>query len=67
MKAKVKLLALMFMVIFACYIAVNSVNAVGVISTITVGTSPTGVAYDSSKGELFVANSGYAFQFGHFK
>ena len=59
MKAKVLwLLVFIFIVIFACSVA-NSVHAIAVTSTITVGTSPTGVAYDSAKGEVFVANTGY--------
>ncbi len=37
----------------------GTVYAAGNTSTITVGTSPTGIAYDSAKGEIFVANSGY--------
>jgi YVTN family beta-propeller protein len=53
-----KLLGIIFIVIFALTSACM-VHAVAVTSTITVGTSPTGVAYDSGKGEIFVANSGY--------
>jgi YVTN family beta-propeller protein len=57
MKAKVlSLLVFMFIVIFACSVAV-SVHAIGVTSTKTVGGSPWGVAYDSGKGEIFVVNS----------
>ena len=59
MKAEVwKFLSLIFIVIFA-FSVVSTVKAAGVIATITVGTSPTGVAYDSSKNEVFVANSGF--------
>ena len=59
MKAKVLwLLVFIFIVIFACSVT-NSVHAIAVTSTITVGTSPTGVAYDSAKGEVFVGNTGY--------
>jgi YVTN family beta-propeller protein len=39
--------------------ATNLVNAQTVTATINVGTSPTGVAYDQGKGEIFVANSGF--------
>ena len=53
-----RFLGLLLIVIFALSMA-NLVKAVGVTNTITVGTSPTGVAYDPSKGEIFVANSGY--------
>ena len=53
-----KCLGLIFIVIFAFSIG-DTVHAVGVTTTIPVGTSPTGIAYDSGKGEIFVANSGY--------
>ncbi|MGD0449896.1 MAG: YncE family protein [Candidatus Bathyarchaeia archaeon] len=56
MNAKVwKLLGLLLIVVFALSIT----GMVHATSPITVGTSPTGIAYDSAKGELFVANSGY--------
>jgi len=51
-----KLLGLILIVIFALSIA-GMVNAAG--NTITVGTSPSGIAYDSTNGDLYVANSGY--------
>ena len=58
MKSKVsRLLVLGFIVIFACSIA-NSVHAIGVTSTVTVGGAPWGIAYDSAKSEIFVVNSG---------
>ena len=57
MKAKVwRLLVFIFIVIFACSLA-NSVHAIGVTPTITVGGAPWGVAYDSAKSEIFVVNS----------
>ncbi|MGD0645941.1 MAG: YncE family protein [Candidatus Bathyarchaeia archaeon] len=57
MKAKVlRLLVFIFLMIFACSIA-NSVHAIAVTSTITVGGAPWGVAYDSGKSEIFVVNS----------
>ena len=57
MKAEVsRLLILVFIVIFACSLA-NSVHAIGVTSTITVGGAPWGVAYDSAKNEIFVVDS----------
>jgi YVTN family beta-propeller protein len=52
-----KLLGLIFTVIFALS-AVNVAHAVGVVGTITVGSEPWGVAYDSGKGEIFVVNYG---------
>jgi YVTN family beta-propeller protein len=56
-KAKVwRFLVFIFIVIFACSLA-NSVHAIGVTHTITVGGAPWGVAYDSGKGEIFVVNS----------
>jgi YVTN family beta-propeller protein len=58
-KAEVwKLLNLVFIIVFALS-AVSTVHAASVTATITVGTSPTGIVYDSAKGEVFVANSGY--------
>lgn len=53
-----RLLFFIFIVIFAL-LNIGTLHAVGVISTITVGTTPTGVAYDPVKGEVFVCNSGY--------
>ena len=53
-----KLLGLLLIVIFALSIA-GMVNAAGNTSPITVGTSPSGIAYDPAKGEIYVANSGY--------
>ena len=58
MKSKAwTLLGLIFIVIFALS-AIHMVYSVGVVNTISVGTKPSGVAYDSGKGEIFVANSG---------
>jgi YVTN family beta-propeller protein len=51
-----KLLGLILTVIFAMS-ATSTVQALGVIATVTVGNLPGGVAYDSAKGEIFVANS----------
>ena len=56
-KVKVqKLLGLIFIVVFALS-AVNEAHAVGVTATITVGSYPLGIAYDSGNGEIYVANS----------
>ena len=38
--------------------AANAVHALGVTATVTVGNLPGAVAYDSAKGEIFVANEG---------
>ena len=38
--------------------AANTVHALGVTATVTVGNLPGAVAYDSAKGEIFVANGG---------
>jgi len=38
--------------------AANTVHALGVTDTITVGNLPYGVAYDSIKSEIFVSNAG---------
>jgi YVTN family beta-propeller protein len=53
-----KLLGLLLIIVFA-FSASNFVDAVGVTNTITVGTSPTGIVYDSKTNEIYVANSGY--------
>ncbi len=37
---------------------VPSAHANAVVATVSVGSYPLGVAYDSSKGEVFVANNG---------
>jgi YVTN family beta-propeller protein len=56
MKVKVsKLLVLLFIGVFLLS-TVNMVDALGVTATIPVGKTPQGIAYDSAKGELFVAN-----------
>ena len=52
-----KVLGLLIIAVFGLSIA-GGVHAASVSSTIKVGASPTGVAYDSAKGEIFVANSG---------
>ncbi len=58
MKVKVsKLLCLIFTIILILS-TVPMVYPVGVTGTIKVGTKPYGVAYDSGKGEIFVANYG---------
>jgi YVTN family beta-propeller protein len=53
-----KFLCLIFMMTIALSI-VDTVQAASVTATISVGTAPTGVAYDSTKGKMFVANSGF--------
>jgi YVTN family beta-propeller protein len=56
MKVKVwKLLGLIFTVVFALS-AVHAAHAVGVVGTVTVGSDPYGLTYDSGKGEIFVTN-----------
>jgi YVTN family beta-propeller protein len=50
-----KFLSLTLIVIFALSTA-SSVHALGVTATIPVGHAPSGVAYDSAKGEIFVTN-----------
>ena len=50
-----KLVDVIFVVFFSLC-AVNSVSAIGVTSTMTVGQSPEGIAYDSGKGEIFVSS-----------
>ena len=48
-----KLLSFLFTILFV-FSSVSTVEAAGVIATLTIGASPTGVAYDSSKNEVFV-------------
>jgi YVTN family beta-propeller protein len=56
MKVKVsKLLVLLFIGVFLLS-AINMVAALGVTATIPVGHAPSGLAYDSAKGEIFVTN-----------
>jgi hypothetical protein len=43
-------------VIFVLSVA-NSVNAIGVTSTLTAGMDPEGITYDSGIGEVFVAGA----------
>jgi YVTN family beta-propeller protein len=59
MKAQVCMLLGLVFIIMCAFSFVGIVHAVGVTATISVGASPTGVAYDSGKNEVFVSNSGY--------
>jgi YVTN family beta-propeller protein len=43
-------------IVFFIVGATNTVNAIGVTSTITVGMNPEGIAYDAAKGEIFVSS-----------
>jgi YVTN family beta-propeller protein len=52
-----KLLCILFVMTIALSI-IGIVQAAIVTTTISVGTAPTGVAYDSARSEIFVANSG---------
>src|SRR5208283_4375356 len=52
---KISLASILFITLLALSMA-SVVNAVGVNATIKVGLFPEGIAYDSGKGELFVAN-----------
>ena len=51
---------LILLTIILAISAVNAVHALGVTATVTVGNLPGAVAYDSAKGEIFVANEGVA-------
>ena len=51
---------LILLTIILAMSAVNAVYALGVTATVTVGNLPGAVAYDSAKGEIFVANEGVA-------
>jgi YVTN family beta-propeller protein len=50
-----KIISVIFVVLFSLC-AANSVSAIGVTATITVGMNPEGIAYDSGKGEIFVSS-----------
>jgi DNA-binding beta-propeller fold protein YncE len=54
---KISSILILFTIVLALS-ASNTVHAVGVIGTITVGDFPNDVAYDSGKGEIFVADQG---------
>jgi len=56
MKVKVWMLLGLLFIVIVVLSAANAVHAVEVIATVPVGTGPWGVAYDSGKGEIFVAN-----------
>jgi len=49
----------MLIVAILILLPVNAVHGVGLIGKITVGNEPYGVAYDPSKGEVFVTNNFY--------
>jgi YVTN family beta-propeller protein len=58
MKNLVKVVFVLFLIVIIGMSEANSVNAYDVNATIKVGMFPEGVAYDSSMGEIFVANYG---------
>ncbi len=49
---------LILLIIVLAMSAANAAHALGVTATVTVGNLPGAVAYDSAKGEIFVANEG---------
>jgi YVTN family beta-propeller protein len=59
MKAKARIILGLIFILFFAVSAFCTVHSIGIIgSPINVGEAPLGLAYDSSKGEIFVANSG---------
>ena len=56
MKNLIKVFFVLFLIVIIGMSEANSVNALGINATIKVGMFPEGVAYDSSMGEIFVAN-----------
>ncbi len=54
---KARLLVLVLIIAFTISL-IQNVQAAGVISTISVGGKPWGVAYNSAKGEIYTVNSG---------
>ncbi len=57
-RKKTRLFALLIATVLSLSFLVSAVNAQSVVATVTVGANPAGVAYDSGKGEIFVANEG---------
>ena len=47
-----------FFIILVALLVVARVQAVEVTATVSVGSFPSGIVYDSGKGEMFVANYG---------
>src|ERR1017187_8501737 len=45
------------LLIVASALAIPFANAQTLVATVTVGSQPYGIAYDSAKGEVFVANA----------
>ncbi|HTY74566.1 MAG TPA: YncE family protein [Candidatus Nanoarchaeia archaeon] len=56
MKSKTCCLLGLILIVVSVLTVANLVYAVSVTATITVGNEPTGMAYDSAKGEIFVVN-----------
>jgi YVTN family beta-propeller protein len=48
---------LLFILLMTTFINVYAASETGAVSVISVGAVPEGIAYDSSKGEIFVANT----------
>jgi YVTN family beta-propeller protein len=45
------------LVSLSCLFFAQTANALSVVATVSVGSGPIGVAYDSAKGEMFVGNN----------
>jgi YVTN family beta-propeller protein len=56
-KEERRVLALVVVVLLSFSFFASTVHAQSVVATIKVGSGPFGVAYDSGKGEVYVANS----------
>lgn len=52
------IIAIMLLLLLPTLRGVNTVDAIAVSATITVGKDPQGIAYDPEMGEMYVANSG---------
>src|SRR6478752_7224779 len=46
------------MISISCLFFTQTANAFSIVTTISVGSTPFDIAYDSGKGEMFVANRG---------
>src|SRR5438552_16415927 len=58
LRSKIKALILLVTLVIAFSLVAPFARAETVVATVNVGSNPFGVAYDSLKGEVFVANFG---------
>jgi YVTN family beta-propeller protein len=56
--SEARLSALVIATLLSLFFFAQTAGAQSVVATVNVGSAPWGVAYDSAKGEVFVANEG---------